>query len=137
MNNAARAEVYRPLPGEAAKDVTVTVTLTDTDSGVSASRSFLIAVQPLTQQEIDAELALMAAVKAHYFDGIRNGNTDAKNILTDLHPFRGVSGCGRRLVWVYERRPDRQRHRPRGDGRLDGKRAVAAVPFDGFGRYQP
>lgn len=103
VNNAARAEVYRPLPGEAAKDVTVTVTLTDTDSGVSASRSFLIAVQPLTQQEIDAELALMAAVKAHYFDGIRNANTDAKNILTDLHAFREVYlNADGQLVWVYD-----------------------------------
>ena len=103
VNNAARAEVYRPLPGEAAKDVTVTVTITDSDSGVSASRSFLIAVQPLTQAEIDAELALMAAVKAHYFDGIRNGNTDAKNILTDLHPFReAYLDADGRLVWVYD-----------------------------------
>ena len=103
VNNAARAEVYRPLPGEAAKDVTVTVTITDSDSGVSASRSFLIAVQPLTQQEIDAELALMAAVRAHYFDGIRNGNTDAKNILTDLHPFQeAYLDADGRLVWVYD-----------------------------------
>ena len=103
VNNAARAEVYRPLPGEAAKDVTVTVTITDSDSGVSASRSFLIAVQPLTQQEIDAELALMAAVRAHYFDGIRNGNTDAKNILTDLHAFReAYLDADGQLVWVYD-----------------------------------
>ena len=103
VNNAARAEAYRPLPGEAAKDVTVTVTITDSDSGVSASRSFLIAVQPLTQQEIDDELALMAAVKAHYFDGIRNANTDAKNILTDLHPFQeAYLDADGRLVWVYD-----------------------------------
>ena len=103
VNNAARAEVYRPLPGEAAKDVTVTVTITDSDSGVSASRSFLIAVQPLTQQEIDDELALMAAVKAHYFDGIRNANTDAKNILTDLHPFQeAYLDADGQLVWVYD-----------------------------------
>ena len=103
VNNAARAEVYRPLPGEAAKDVTVTVTITDSDSGVSASRSFLIAVQPLTQQEIDAELALMAAVRAHYFDGIRNANTDTKNILTDLHPFReAYLDADGQLVWVYD-----------------------------------
>lgn len=103
VNNAARAEVYRPLPGEAAKDVTVTVTITDSDSGVSASRSFLIAVQPLTQAEIDAELALMAQVKAHYFDGIRNANTDAKNILTDLHPFQeAYLDADGRLVWVYD-----------------------------------
>ena len=103
VNNAARAEAYRPLPGEAAKDVTVTVTITDSDSGVSASRSFLIAVQPLTQAEIDAELALMAAVRAHYFDGIRNANTDAKNILTDLHPFReAYLDADGQLVWVYD-----------------------------------
>lgn len=103
VNNAARAEVYRPLPGEAAKDVTVTVTITDSDSGVAASRDFVIAVQPLTQQEIDAELALMAAVKAHYFDGIRNANTDAKNILTDLHPFQeAYLDADGQLVWVYD-----------------------------------
>ena len=103
VNNAARAEVYRPLPGEAAKDVTVTVTITDSDSGVAASRDFVIAVQPLTQQEIDDELALMAQVKAHYFDGIRNANTDAKNILTDLHPFQeAYLDADGRLVWVYD-----------------------------------
>ena len=103
VNNAARAEVYRPLPGEAAKDVTVTVTLTDADSGVAASRDFVIEVQPLTQQEIDSELALMAQVKAHYFDGIRNANTDEKNILTDLHPFQeAYLDADGQLVWVYD-----------------------------------
>ena len=103
VNNAARAAVYRPLPGEAAKDVTVTVTLTDADSGVAASRDFVIEVQPLTQAEIDAELALMAAVKAHYFDGIRNANTDAKNILTDLHAFQeAYLDADGQLVWVYD-----------------------------------
>ena len=103
VNNAARAEVYRPLPGEAAKDVTVTVTITDSDSGVSASRSFLIAVQPLTQQEIDAELALMAEVKAHYFDGIRNGNPDPEHITGNLHAFReAYLNADGQLVWVYD-----------------------------------
>ena len=103
VNNAARAAVYRPLPGEAAKDVTVTVTLTDADSGVAASRDFVIEVQPLTQAEIDAELALMAEVKAHYFDGIRNANTDEKNILTDLHPFQeAYLDADGQLVWVYD-----------------------------------
>ena len=103
VNNAARAAVYRPLPGEAAKDITVTVTLTDADSGVAASRDFVIEVQPLTQAEIDAELALMAQVKAHYFDGIRNANTDEKNILTDLHPFQeAYLDADGQLVWVYD-----------------------------------
>ncbi len=103
VNNAARAAVYRPLPGEAAKDVTVTVTITDADSGVAASRDFVIEVQPLTQAEIDAELALMAQVKAHYFDGIRDANTDEKNILTDLHPFQeAYRDADGQLVWVYD-----------------------------------
>ena len=103
VDNAARVDVYRPLPGEAAKDVTVTVTLTDSDSGVAVSRDFVIAVQPLTQQEIDSELALMAEVKAHYFDGIRNANTDPNYITTDLHAFREVHrSADGALVWTYD-----------------------------------
>lgn len=103
VNNAARVEVYRPLPGEDAKDVTVTVTLTDSDSGVAVSRNFVIAVQPLTQQEIDDELALMAEVKAHYFDGIRNGNTDPEHITGNLHAFReAYLNADGQLVWVYD-----------------------------------
>lgn len=103
VDNAARVDVYRPLPGEAAKDVTVTVTLTDSDSGVAVSRDFVIAVQPLTQQEIDSELALMAEVKAHYFDGIRNANTDPNYITTDLHAFQEVHrSADGALVWTYD-----------------------------------
>ena len=103
VNNAARVEVYRPLPGEAAKDVTVTVTLTDSDSGVAVSRSFVMEVQPLTQQEIDDELALMAQVKAHYFDGIRGTNTDPDHITDNLHAFReAYLDADGRLTWVYD-----------------------------------
>ena len=103
VNNAARAEVYRPLPGEAAKDVTVTVTITDKETGVTVSRDFVVTVQPLTQQEIDAELALMDEVKAHYFDGIRNGNTDPEHITGNLHAFReAYLNADGRLVWVYD-----------------------------------
>ncbi len=103
VNNAARVDVYRPLPGEAEKDVTVTVTLTDSETGVAVSRDFVIAVQPLTQQEIDDELALMAQVKAHYFDGIRSANTDPDYITTDLHAFReAYLDADGRLIWVYD-----------------------------------
>ena len=103
VNNAARVEVYRPLPGEDARDVTVTVTIKDKETGVAASRDFVITVQPLTQQEIDDELALMAEVKAHYFDGIRNGNTDPEHITGNLHAFReAYLNADGRLVWVYD-----------------------------------
>lgn len=103
VNNAARVEVYRPLPGEDAKDVTVTVTIRDKETGIAVSRDFVIAVQPLTQQEIDDELALMAEVKAHYFDGIRNGNPDPEHITGNLHAFREVYlNADGQLVWVYD-----------------------------------
>lgn len=103
VNNAARVEVYRPLPGEDAKNVTVTVTIKDKETGISVSRDFVIAVQPLTQQEIDDELALMAEVKAHYFDGIRNANTDPDYITTDLHAFQEVHrSADGALVWTYD-----------------------------------
>lgn len=103
VNNAARVEVYRPLPGEDAKDVTVTVTIKDKETGIAVSRNFVIAVQPLTQQEIDDELALMAEVKAHYFDGIRNGNPDPDHITGNLHAFReAYLNADGQLVWVYD-----------------------------------
>lgn len=103
VNNAARVEVYRPLPGEDAKDVTVTVTIKDKETGIAVSRDFVIAVQPLTQQEIDDELALMAEVKAHYFDGIRNGNPDPEHITGNLHAFReAYLNADGQLVWVYD-----------------------------------
>ena len=103
VNNAARVEVYRPLPGEDAKDVTVTVTIKDKETGIAVSRNFVIAVQPLTQQEIDDELALMAEVKAHYFDGIRNGNPDPEHITGNLHAFReAYLDADGQLVWVYD-----------------------------------
>ena len=79
------------------------MTLTDTATGVAAERSFVVTVQPLTQAEIDAELALMAQVKAHYFDGIRNQNTDPGNVMTDLHAFQeAYLDADGQLVWVYD-----------------------------------
>lgn len=101
VNNAARVEVYRPMPGEAPVDVTLTVTITEKASGISASKDIPVTVQPLTQEEIDAELALMERVKAHYFDGIRGSNAAADAITTDLNCFFEVyAGENGELVWV-------------------------------------
>ena len=113
--NSARVWVYRPLPGEAAKTVTLTMKILDRPNGpqpgddlsamrVLASKEIKVTVQPLTQAEIDAEIALMAKVKAAYWDGIRNANTDQNNVTTDLHAFQecylGTDGS---LTWVYDR----------------------------------
>lgn len=113
--NSARVWVYRPLPGEAAKTVTLTVKILDRPNGpqpgddlsamrVLASKEIKVTVQPLTQDEIDAEIALMAKVKAAYWDGIRNANTDQNNVTTDLHAFQEcyLNDNGE-LTWVYDR----------------------------------
>ncbi len=102
VNNAARVSVYRPLPGNAAKDVTLTLTITDKSNGVSASKDLKVRVLPLTQAEIDAEIKLMEQVKAHYFDGIKNANTDAKSITTNLHAFQEAYLDNSNLKWVYD-----------------------------------
>ena len=113
--NSARVWVYRPLPGEAAKTVTLTMKILDRPNGpqpgddlstmrVLASKEIKVTVQPLTQAEIDAEIALMAKVKAAYWDGIRNANTDQNNVTTDLHAFQEcyLNDNGE-LTWVYDR----------------------------------
>ena len=112
--NSARVWVYRPLPGEAAKTVTLTVKLLDRPSGsgrdyanlpVLAEKSVIVSVQPLTQAEIDVEIALMERVKANYWNGICNANTDQNNVTTDLHAFQEcyLNDNGE-LTWVYDYR---------------------------------
>lgn len=113
--NSARVWVYRPLPDESAKTVTLTMKILDRPNGpqpgenlgalpVLATRQMEVTVQPLTQKEIDAEIALMAKVKDAYWDGIRNANTDQNNVTTDLHAFQecylDTDGS---LTWVYDR----------------------------------
>ncbi|GEM_PF-970376 len=102
VNNAARVEVLRPMPGEEPVKVTVTVTITEKATGKFASRDIELTVQPLVNEEIDRELELMELVKAHYFDGIRNANTSPDDIQTDLHAFQEayLDDSGE-LVWVY------------------------------------
>ena len=102
VNNAARVEVLRPMPGEDPVMVTVTVTITEKATGKFASRDIELTVQPLVNEEIDRELELMELVKAHYFDGIRNANTSPDDIQTDLHTFQeAYLNDDGGLVWVY------------------------------------
>ena len=115
--NSARVWVYRPLPGEAAKTVTLTVKILDRPNGpqpgddlsamrVLASKEIKVTVQPLTQDEIDAEIALMerVKVKVNYWNGIRNANVERDNVTTDLHAFQEcyLNDNGD-LTWVYDR----------------------------------
>lgn len=113
--NSARVWVYRPLPDESAKTVTLTMKILDRPNGpqpgddlsamrVLASKEIKVTVQPLTQDEIDAEVALMELVKVNYWNGIRNANTDQNNVTTNLHAFQECYlGTDRQLTWVYDR----------------------------------
>ena len=115
--NSARVWVYRPLPGESAKTVTLTMKILDRPNGpqpgddlsamrVLASKEIKVTVQPLTQDEIDAEIALMerVKVKVNYWNGIRNANVERDNVTTDLHAFQEcyLNDNGE-LTWVYDR----------------------------------
>lgn len=115
--NSARVWVYRPLPDEAAKTVTLTMKILDRPNGpqpgddlsamrVLASKEIKVTVQPLTQDEIDAEIALMerVKVKVNYWNGIRNANVERDNVTTDLHAFQEcyLNDNGE-LTWVYDR----------------------------------
>lgn len=107
VGNAARVEVYRPLPGEAARTVELTIQILDRPSGegrdydampVLAEKTITVSVQPLMQEEIDAEIALMERAKANYWDGVRNGNSDPEDVMTDLHAFMEYTQAGE---WIY------------------------------------
>lgn len=109
--NAARVAVYRPAVGRDEETVTLTVKILDRPSGegrdyanlpVLAEKRFTVTVQPLTEAEITNELALMAEVEAHYWDGIRNGNSDPEDVTADLAPFVEVYKENGALVWVRD-----------------------------------
>ncbi len=99
--NAARMLVYRPLPGEADKTVTVTMSILDRPDGagtdyenmaVLASKRFTLTVKAMTRDEIDTAAAFMKKVCTEevYWDCIRNGNTDKNNITGDLKWFKEI-----------------------------------------------
>ena len=102
VNNAARVEIIRPAVGENAAEATVTLAITKKDTNIEAAKTFKLIVPALTQEEIDAEKALMTKVKAAYFDGIKGSNTEADDIDSDLKPFTEVYEQDGKLVWVRD-----------------------------------
>ena len=100
VNNAARTAVIRPMVGSEDKKAEVTVTVTDKDTSITASKSFVISVKPLTQEEIDAEKALMERVCKAYFDGIRGSNREKDNIGLSLSPFVEAYDNNGTIEWV-------------------------------------
>ena len=99
--NAARAWVYRPLPGQEDAKVTLTVKILSRPSGsgkdyanmqVLASKEIQITVPAMSQTEIDAAAAFMKKVCTEdvYWEGIRKANTARDSVTGDLWPFMEI-----------------------------------------------
>ena len=99
--NAARAWVYRPLPGQEDAKVTLTVKILSRPSGsgkdydnmqVLASKEIQITVPAMSQTEIDAAAAFMKKVCTEdvYWEGIRKANTARDNVTGDLWSFMEI-----------------------------------------------
>lgn len=99
--NSFRAKVYRPLPGESAKTVTLTVSMKKTGTDIIVTKKINLTVQPFTQAEINEEIALMEKVKANYAMGILDGMS-ADQVTKNLHPFKECHlDSEGNLVWIY------------------------------------
>ena len=103
--NVARMVTYRPLPGQAARTVTVTMKILSRPGGegkdyasmtVLASRDITLTVQPLTQAELDAAAAFMQKVCTEevYWEGIRKANTDRNGVTGDMRSFIEIVPAG-------------------------------------------
>ena len=99
--NAARAWVYRPLPGQEDAKVTLTVKILSRPSGsgkdydnmqVLASKEIQITVPAMSQTEIDAAAAFMKKVCTEdvYWEGIRKANTARDSVTGDLWSFMEI-----------------------------------------------
>ncbi|MFV0528797.1 MAG: Ig-like domain-containing protein [Lachnospiraceae bacterium] len=93
----------------AAADTTLNLTVTYTKTSelgntYSVQKVFPITVRMISEAELDAEIALMEAVKAHYFDGLNDGaNLNQNTIVNNLHAFKEAvfAEDGQTLVWAY------------------------------------
>ena len=116
--DGSRATVYRPLPGDPAKKVTLTAQIrlrpesappADFDQfNLLAKQSIELTVLPMVQSEIDAAAAFMKKVCTSdvYWAGIKDTNTAKDDITADLHPFKEIvpDGDGYRFVYLSKDR---------------------------------
>lgn len=87
--NYRRGKVVRPGPGEPDAPANLTVTLSK--GGYSTSKVFPVTVMAVTREEIREETEAMDLVEACLFEGIRQENTTASAIQSDLRvTYRGI-----------------------------------------------
>ena len=111
--NGARATVYRPLPGDPAKKVTLTAQIRlrpeDTPPAdfdqftLLAEQSIELTVLPMEQNEIDTAAAFMkkACTSDVYWEGIKGANTDKNDVTVKLQPFKEIVPDGDGYRFVY------------------------------------
>ena len=111
--NGARATVYRPLPGDAAKKVKLTAQIRLRPEGAPpadfdqftllAEQSIELTVLPMVQSEIDAAAAFMKKVCTSdvYWAGIKGANTDKNDVTVKLQPFKEIVPDGDGYRFVY------------------------------------
>lgn len=111
--DGTRATVYRPLPGDPAKKVTLTAQIrlrpedtppADFDQfNLLAEQSIELTVLPMEQNEIDAAAAFMKKVCTSdvYWAGIKGANTDKNDVTVKLQPFKEIVPDGDGYRFVY------------------------------------
>lgn len=116
--DGTRATVYRPLPGDPAKKVTLTAQIRLRTEGAPpadfdqfnllAEQSIELTVLPMVQSEIDAAAAFMEKVCTSdvYWAGIKGANTDKNDVTVKLQPFKEIvpDGDGYRFVYLSKDR---------------------------------
>ena len=84
--NGYKASVDRFSSNE---DVTVNLVITFTREGVTAVKNIPVTIKPITEADVQDELNMMEAARAHYFDGINDGQyADKDSVTGNLHPFQ-------------------------------------------------
>lgn len=111
--DGTRATVYRPLPGDPAKKVTLTAQIRLRPEGAPpadfdqftllAKQSIELTVLPMEQSEIDAAAAFMKKVCTSdvYWAGIKGANTDKNDVTVKLQPFKEIVPDGDGYRFVY------------------------------------
>ena len=87
------------------KGFTGNLIVTFTRKGVTVTKKIPVTVAGITDELLDAELAMMEQAKLHYFDGLNDGRyTDKDSVTGNLHAFQEmVLDENQQPVWIYTR----------------------------------
>lgn len=85
------------------KDITGDLVVTFTRQGVTVEKRIPVTVKPLSEEALDAEVAMMEQAKLHYFDGINDSaNVDKDTVKENLHAFKEMTlDAAGEPVWAY------------------------------------